>query len=125
MSLVGNQGGYSVTWGSVTTDFDGGHGYVIINYYDGTCLRFDDDEICDLAGMTYNNVVVIDFDLQHGHNVVSQFSGTITGNIADHVYEGQAIGTTGNTFYGVHFARGSLTLGADIEIVSFSISAQD
>ena len=51
----------------MTTDFDGGFGYVILTYYDGTNSRFDNYDIQNsLNGTTHSNVVSVEIYVESG-----------------------------------------------------------
>ena len=124
--MAGTQNGYSVTWGTVTTNFDGGTGYVILNYYDGTSSRFNNNDILSLGGNTYYEVVSITIYCTSPQYLGSYAQGTATRTIEDNELSNLSKQYyDDHVFYCSHGTMGTLNLGGDLEITSFSIRGLD
>lgn len=126
LTLAGSQSGYSVTWGTVTTGFDGGSATVTMNYFDGSYSSFVCEDIRNLSEMTYNGVVSIEFNTIYNYNTTSGYNGEIVGDFLLHSFYNQngnpyGFSTEGSNFIGSHHNCITLTLGADLYITSFYI----
>ena len=78
-----------MTFGSVTTEFDGGYGHVILTYYDGTKSRFDNDDIQnDLNGTTHSNVVSVEIYIESGMPRGVSWHATINRTLGQYEYSG-------------------------------------
>ena len=126
LTLAGSQSGYSVTWGTVTTGFEGGSAIVTMNYFDGSSSSFGREDIRNLSGITYNGVVSIVFNTISNYNTTSGYNGEIVGDFSLHSFYNQngspyGFSTEGSNFIGSHYTCITLTLGADLYITSFYI----
>lgn len=122
MVLAGTQSGYSVTWGTVTTNFDDGTAYVILTFSDDTSSRFDNEDIEDLAGMTYNGVASITIRASSGGP--NGYTIEIEGNPLAHECSGMNPPTY-HGYTGLRNTTGQIVLGDNLVITAFSISASD
>lgn len=134
LALAGTQNGYTVTWGTVTTNFDGGGATVTMNYFDGSYSSFVCEDIRNLSETTYNGVVSIEFNTipPYGcYNTMSGYNGEIVGDFSLHSFYNEHAGgpygfsTEGSNFIGSHWTCITLTLGADLHITSFYIWGVD
>ena len=122
LALAGTQSGYTVTWGTVTTNFDDGSAYVILTFSDDTSFRFDNENIEDLAGVTYNGVASITIRANSGGS--NGYLIEIDGDPYVHEYTGMnSPGAYGVS--GLRNTTGQIVLGDNLVISSFSISAMD
>jgi len=122
--------GYTVTWGTVTTEFVGGSASVILNFFDGTTTSFVGDDIQNLAGTTHTGVVSIAFDTCDGGTTVSGYNFEIVGDFSSHNIAqqngfGYGFSTEGSNFSGSHWTYITLTLGSGLDIISFHIWGED
>ena len=131
MTLAGSQNGYTVTWGTVTTDFVyEGSASVILTFFDGTTSSFVRNDIQNLSGTTHTGVVSITFDTRH-HNTISGYNGEIVGDFSLHSIYNEISGgtygfsTEGSNFSGLHWTYITLTLGAGLDIINFHIWGED
>lgn len=123
--LAGAQGGYSITWSSFSSiSFDdGGSGYVIMNYYDGTSAVYNNAaKIRSLEGNTYEGVVSIKLNVEipKGNHVYS--GEIISDDVGNHVYVGMTCNASG---YSLGYGYGTITLGEDLRITNLYMMTLD
>lgn len=119
-------GGYTVSFGTVHADFESGcSAYVILNFFNGDNIRYDNEDIEDVMGEivgTFNNVVSIElYTTSPDHHGGYRLS--TSGDFSNHGLVGFVVGNEGKQISAGVDALGTIILADDLQITSLTIWA--